>query len=199
MNLSRRSWASDTQQWANTAGYFVWEAQHPDYSGAFVLNVVYNIHTYIIYLKRQAHGLKTKACRKMSATRHHNQGKKCLDIHVLKPARVWADIASAGAPGNQQVVSANCPAQGQPGEWVNYAYRTALPILIWLPSNLAEWIGDNSAAERHCWVDCWRVQRHPREQPRSWHIGSPQHPWNNSVGAFQWQAQARPQGTVLPF
>ena len=102
---------------------------------------IYDICTYIIHVPRQAHGLKTKAGRKMSATRRNYQGKQCLDIHLLKPARVWADIATAEAPGNQQVVGANSPAQVPRGEWVNYAYRTAHPILRWLPSKMAEWIG----------------------------------------------------------
>ena len=38
------------------------------------------------------------------------------------------------------------PDQGPSGEWVNYAYRAAHPILRWLPSKLAEWIGDNYRA-----------------------------------------------------
>ena len=60
--------------------------------------------TDIMYVPRQANGLKIKAGCKMSATRHHyhDQGKKCLQIHLLKPARVWADIATAEAPGNKQ-------------------------------------------------------------------------------------------------
>ena len=28
-------------------------------------------------------------------------------------------------------------------EWVTYQYRTAYPILRWLPSKLTEWIADN--------------------------------------------------------
>jgi hypothetical protein len=28
------------------------------------------------------------------------------------------------------------------GEWISYQYRTAHPILRWLPTKLAEWIGD---------------------------------------------------------
>ena len=88
-------WASDTQP----AGYLGWEAQHPDYSGAM------------------ANGLKTKAGRKMSAARHHYQGKQCLDNHNVKPARVWAEIATAAAPDNQQVIGAHGragPARGPP-------------------------------------------------------------------------------------
>ena len=60
----------------------------------------------MIYVPRQAHGLETKASRKMSATSPHYQGRQCLNIHLLKPARVWAadsDIATAEAPSNQPV------------------------------------------------------------------------------------------------
>ena len=56
-------------------------------------------------------------------------------------------MATAEAPGVQQLVGAHGdPDQGQSGEWVNYAYRAAHPILRWLPSKLAEWIGDNYGA-----------------------------------------------------
>ena len=61
------------------------------------------------------------AQRQRQAARHYYQGKQCLNIHLLEPARVWGDIRTAEAPGNQQVVGANGdPAQGPPGEWVNY-------------------------------------------------------------------------------
>ena len=32
-------------------------------------------------------------------------------------------------------------------EWVAIQYRTARPVLRWLPSKLAEWIADNSGTE----------------------------------------------------
>ena len=69
-----------------------------------VLYVVYDICTYIIFVPRQAYGLKTKACHKMSAIIIRD--KQCLDIHLLKPARVGANMATAEVPyntGNQQV------------------------------------------------------------------------------------------------
>ena len=62
------------------------------------------------------YGPKTKGGSKISATRHHDhyQGKQCLNIHLLKPARVWAETNAADAPGNQHVVGANGDtAQGQ--------------------------------------------------------------------------------------
>ena len=90
---------------------------------------------YIVNL--QAHGAKTKAGRKNLGGRHHYQGKECLDVHLLKQARAWAKLASE--EGDCQVVGA----QASAGQWVTYKYREAHPILRWLPSKLAEWIGDN--------------------------------------------------------
>ena len=62
------------------------------------------------------HLSSTKAGSRMSTTHHHDQGWQCLDIHLLKPAREWAEIATLG---NQQVVGDNGSAQGPPGRWVN--------------------------------------------------------------------------------
>ena len=169
------------------------------------------IYVHISYkfrrqLPRQAHCLKTKVGRNMSATRHHYQGKQCLDIHLLKPAIVWAEVATAAALGNQQVLGANGPAQEPPGEWVNCAYRTAHPqaILRWRPSKLAEWIGDNYWAALSIpmrlggrLASLTPTQGNSlREHPCSWHKGSVGHlrtfgaiQCHESVGepAFQWQ------------
>ena len=75
-------------------------------------------------------------------------GKASIDIHRFKPAREWARTATAEAAVNQQMVGAYCdPAHGSSGKWVNYAHRTAHPILHWLSSKLAKWIGDNYGAD----------------------------------------------------
>ena len=68
-----------------------------------------DITTDILPAARQEHGLKTKATSKRSANpgRHHYQGKQCIDIHLLTPARVWGEIATAEAVGNQRVVDAD--------------------------------------------------------------------------------------------
>ena len=62
-----------------------------------------------------------------------------MDIHLLKPARAWAQLATDFALGCKQVLAGD---NGR-GEWTTYQYRTAHPILRWLPTKLAEWIGDN--------------------------------------------------------
>ncbi len=33
--------------------------------------------------------------------------------------------------------------QASPHKWLEYMYRTAHPVLRWLPTKLAEWIGEN--------------------------------------------------------
>jgi hypothetical protein len=66
-----------------------------------------------------------------------------LDIHLLKPSRVWAEVAFKHAPGSQQVICNAAKDDQLAGEWIHYLYRTAHPILRWLPTKLAEWIGDN--------------------------------------------------------
>ena len=92
------------------------------------------------------------------AFRHYFSGKQCLDIHLLKPSQAWAQVATDEGPDNLQVLGAGA---GAGGEWVTYPYRVAHPILRWLPSKLAEWIGDNYGARlgfplrRH--ADGWTV------------------------------------------
>ena len=95
----------------------------------------------------QGHCPKTKAGSKRAAFRHHYNGKECLDLHLLKPAQAWAQMATDHGPGSQQVLGVGgAPDAAADGEWVTYPYREAHPILRWLPSKLAEWIGDNYGA-----------------------------------------------------
>jgi len=141
----------------------------------------------------------------MSATRHHYQGRQCLDIHLLKPARVWADIATDAAPGDQQLVAASGdPAQGPSGEWIDYAYRRAHPILRWLPSKLAEWIGDIYGAA---------LGIPPRNNAAGWTVGELNAILESNLvpgtkghlrtfGAIQWESElfnGRPKVRCYPF
>ena len=59
-----------------------------------------------------------------------------LDINFLKPSRL--EFAQAPAP----VVTLPERAAETP-QWLEYVYRTAHPALRWLPTKLAEWIGEN--------------------------------------------------------
>ena len=56
-------------------------------------------------------------------------GSVALDLDLLKPRRVLA--------------SADAQAQQAPKVWLEYAYRKHHPVLQWLPTKLAEWIGEN--------------------------------------------------------
>lgn len=141
----------------------------------------------------------------MSNARHHYQGRQCLDIHLLKPAKVWAEIATDAAPGNLQVVGAHGdPVQGPSGEWIDYTYRTAHPILRWLPSKLAEWIGDNYGES---------LGILPRSDAAGWTVGELNTILENNLvpgtkghlrtfGAIQWESElfnGRPKARCYPF
>lgn len=90
----------------------------------------------------QALGPKTKAGRKNSGLRHHFQGRQCLDIFLLKPARVLAAFHQPvdTLPSDLNILYEE--RQNLPAEWIEYPYRSKHPILRWLPTKLAEWIGD---------------------------------------------------------
>ena len=62
-----------------------------------------------------------------------------LDINLLKPSRLEfqdQDLApSLALPlGHHSCFSP---------DWLEYVYRTSHPVLRWLPTKLAEWIGKN--------------------------------------------------------
>jgi hypothetical protein len=56
-------------------------------------------------------------------------GSVALDLDLLKQRRVLA--------------SADAQAQQAPKIWLEYAYCKHHPVLQWLPTKLAEWIGEN--------------------------------------------------------
>jgi len=69
-------------------------------------------------------------------------GKEVLDIHLLKPARFLAE----GQLVDRDAMLHN-EDQAPSVEWVEYPYRTAHPIIRWLPSKLAEWIAENKGVD----------------------------------------------------
>jgi hypothetical protein len=85
-------------------------------------------------------GRKTYAGIANSNAYHHYAGKECLDVHLLKPARL--DVL----PEQTDVV---CADDGQlAGQlWLEYPYRKFHPIIRWLPTKLAAWIGENYGQE----------------------------------------------------
>ncbi len=77
-----------------------------------------------------------------------------LDINLLKPSKI--DFIQEPAP------TLTLPDGTSPPKWLEYIYRTAHPVLRWLPTKLAEWIAENmqeefgfpdKAAAGH-WLDC---------------------------------------------
>jgi hypothetical protein len=74
-------------------------------------------------------------CKEQADTRNCS-GSVCLDINLLKPSRV--ELVDEPAP-----LLCISDTQACPPKWLEYIYRTAHPVLRWLPTKLAEWIGEN--------------------------------------------------------
>ncbi len=72
----------------------------------------------------------------------HKRGKEDINIHFLKPARFAVDSIYAIPPCmSSSMVHNESLDLGE--EYLTYAYRTKHPVLLWLPTKLAEWIGSN--------------------------------------------------------
>jgi hypothetical protein len=123
-----------------------------------------------------------------------------LDIHLLKPARAWAQLATDFALGCEQVLAGD---DGR-GEWTTYKYRTAHPILRWLPTKLAEWIGDNYGPD---------LGIAPRGNVDGWTVGELNTILENNLvpgakghlrtfGCIEWESavfNGRPKARCYPF
>jgi hypothetical protein len=59
-----------------------------------------------------------------------------LDINLLKPSRIEF-------VHNPDALLAVSDTQASAPQWLEYIYRTAHPVLRWLPTKLAEWIREN--------------------------------------------------------
>ena len=72
----------------------------------------------------------------MQANSVNSSGCVRLDINLLKPGRLefLQDSGPQSTVPDQQASSVN---------WLEYVYRTAHPDLLWLPTKLAEYIGEN--------------------------------------------------------
>ena len=66
-------------------------------------------------------------------------GSVRLDINLLKPSKL--EFVQDPAPPLTLPDGAASP------QWLEYIYRTAHPALRWLPTKLAEWIGENMQEE----------------------------------------------------
>jgi hypothetical protein len=75
-------------------------------------------------------------CSAWQADSKNSTGGVRLDINLLKPTRI--EFAENPAP------SLSLPDGSHfPPKWLEYIYKTAHPVLRWLPTKLAEWIGEN--------------------------------------------------------
>ncbi len=59
-----------------------------------------------------------------------------MDVNLLQPSRI--EFVHKPAP-----LLAILDAQAASPQWLEYINRTAHPALLWLPTKLAEWIGEN--------------------------------------------------------
>jgi hypothetical protein len=77
----------------------------------------------------------------MQANSRNSTGCVCLDINLLKPSRIEF-VQDPVPPLNLRV-----PEGFSSPQWLEYTYRTAHPVLRWLLTKLAEWIGENLQEE----------------------------------------------------
>ena len=160
----------------------------------FIHDIISDIISYI-----HVQGRKTYAGRVNSNAYHHYTGKECLDVHLLKPARV--DVL----PGMPEVVCADDVQAVPAPAWLEYPYRKSHPILRWLPSKLAAWIGENFGQEL----------RIPPKRDLEWSVGElnailennlvPNHGGKGQLrtfGCIQWECElysGRPKAQCYPF
>ena len=67
-------------------------------------------------------------------------------VTAIDPRGLLGDITDNDQEMREVEDVGGAPDAAADGEWVTYPYREAHPILRWLPSKLAEWIGDNYGA-----------------------------------------------------
>ena len=70
----------------------------------------------------------------------NSTGRVRLDLNLLKPSR----IEFLHDPERPLTLP---DGQESSPTWLEYVYRTAHPALRWLPTKLAEWIGENMQDE----------------------------------------------------
>jgi len=107
---------------------------------SYVISHNINDIIYDIICDVQAQGAKTYAGRHNSGAYHHFTGKERLDVHLLKPSRL--EVVQ------EQLQEDMCEADiADQARWIECKYRTSHPIIRWLPTKLAAWIGDNYGQE----------------------------------------------------
>jgi hypothetical protein len=74
------------------------------------------------------------------------RGKEDINIHLLKPAR-FAMVPLYSIPPHMSAYIVQDDREDPGEEYLTYAYSTSHPVLRWLPTKLAEWIGANFCEE----------------------------------------------------
>ena len=112
--------------------------------------VVYDIEYHIVYDISCSYYLSpnpsTHDLLFCQAVGRRGRGRQDIDIHLLKPARFRPDSQWALPPDVVDGVVHNEVLDPE-AEWMTYEFRMAHPILRWLPTKLAEWIGANLSDE----------------------------------------------------
>ena len=151
--------------------------------------------------------------RSRQAEGANGRGQHFLDLHLLKPQELSAhSVQNSGVQasfdssshGPQADVQLGQPASAAGSESIEYVYRKFHPMLRWLPSTLAEWVGDNLGPQLGIQPkrsDCWTtvelntilldniVQRRDGA-----HLGT--------FGCIQWESDlyvGRPKARCYPF
>ena len=113
-----------------------------------VYDIVYDVerdvdmHTILNLLSSR----RLKPCFSQAVGRR-GRGRQDIDLHLLKPARFRPEPGWALPPAVCDGVIHDDVLDPAP-EWMAYEYRTTHPVLRWLPTKLAEWIGANLSAVR---------------------------------------------------
>ncbi len=101
--------------------------------------IIYDIICDII-CDVQAQGAKTYAGLHNSWAYHHFTGKERLDVHLLKPSCL--EVVQ------EQLQEDMCNSDiADQARWIKCKYCHSHPIISWLPTKLAAWIGDNYGQE----------------------------------------------------
>ena len=105
-----------------------------------VLFIVYTVFIHYIYIRYIYPIFFVQADGKSSS------GVVNLDIDLLKPFRVAAAQSDSGSRSEHSPALVQ---RTQPMDkmWLEYAYRKSHPVLQFLPTKLAEWIGENMQDE----------------------------------------------------
>jgi hypothetical protein len=130
------------------------------------------------------------------------RGRQDIDIHLLKPASFRPEPEWNSSAADRNGVLHDEVLDPEPA-WLSYEYRTAHPVLCWLPTKMAEWIGANLSAELLI----------PEKQGDKWtaaelnsilinNVVHGQHGHLRTFGGIKWECDlfnGRPKARCYPF